>query len=154
MEKREESVKELVSLLSITDFEKRYQKNVLPLDEAGETDVERISIALVDATGVILSHLPWLIDETGKGIIPEIPLQFENALLSICADIAFIRLTDTVSSSEDARKKYDESVRLLEKIDKEHKGTLSGGHYHHAEIVDESSDETLIDKRYFKKGKF
>jgi phage gp36-like protein len=55
--------------------------------------------------------------------------QFANTLEAVCADIALDRLTDTVTvtSSENARNKYKESLALLEKINQEYQGGCSNG---------------------------
>lgn len=140
------------ALITYEEFRNRYADNVLPdIDETGEPQ-EHIKQALKDATGIIVSHLSWLIDK--NDIIENIPIQFETALKTICCDIAFLRITDKVASDEDSREKYKNSIALLEKIDREYKGGLSGPNLQSSFIVDENTDKDLVDKRFFKKGEF
>ena len=143
------------TLISYEEFAERYAKNVLPeLDEENKVQVH-VMRALEDATGIIVSHLGWLVDKNTGNIIVDIPVQFESALKTICSDIAFLRINDRVSSDEDAKEKYNNSVSLLEKIDKEYKGGLSGPNFQSSFIVDETDkDSELTDKRFFKKGEF
>ena len=68
----------------------------------------------------------------------------------ICADIAAHRLTDMVSSSEDSRNWYTDSIKLLEKIDREYQGGLSGPNIQVSSIV--KGDDGDVDFRFWKKG--
>jgi len=123
---------------------------ILPLDADGEPDAARIDTALRHATGVIVSHLPWLLDGDGEIARPVIP-QFADALEAICADIALDRLTDVFTGSENARNKYKESVALLEKINRERQGGLEGPGYQESEVVAAGAGG-IPDDRFFKKG--
>jgi phage gp36-like protein len=123
---------------------------ILP-DLDGEPDTARIENALRQATGVIVAHLPWLLDGAGEIGRPVNP-QFSEALEAVCADIALDRLTDTVTSSENARNKYKESLALLEKINREYQGGLEGPGYQESEVV-VSGQGGIPDDRFFKKGK-
>jgi phage gp36-like protein len=98
---------------------------VLPSGEDGQPDSARIETALRQAAGVIIAHLPWLLDGDGEIGRPVNP-QFADALEAVCADIALDRLTDAVTNSENARNKYKESLALLEKINREYQGGLEG----------------------------
>lgn len=125
----------------------------IPLDAEGEPDAGRIEIALAGATGIIVAHLPWLLDkETGEIARPVNP-QFAEALNAICIDIAVDRLCDTVTGSDNTRNKYKESLALLEKIDKEYQGGLTGPGYCISEIVTPNEAEGITDGRFFKKGR-
>jgi phage gp36-like protein len=124
---------------------------ILPLAEDGEPDPARIETALRQATGVIVAHLPWLLDETGD-IGRPVNAQFAEALEAVCADLALDRLTDTVTNSENARNKYKESLALLEKINREYQGGLEGPGYQESEVV-VSGKDGIPDGRFFKKGK-
>jgi len=126
------------------------QSAILPLNGDGEPDAERIETALRQASGVIVSHLPWLLDGAGEIGRPVNP-QFADALEAVCADIALDRLTDTVSGSENARNKYKESLALLEKINREFQGGLEGPGYQESEVV-VSGEDGIPDGRFFKKG--
>lgn len=140
------------NLISYKEFAGRYSENVLPdLKEDGEPK-ENVLQAINDATGIIVSHLAWLIDKEKNDIIENIDVQFESALKTICSDIAFLRINDKVASDEDSREKYKNSIALLEKIDREYKGGLSGPNLQSSFIVDENTDKDLADKRFFKKG--
>lgn len=142
------------NLISYKEFAGRYSENVLPdLKEDGEPK-ENVLQAINDATGIIVSHLAWLIDKEKNDIIENIDVQFESALKTICSDIAFLRINDKVASDEDSREKYKNSIALLEKIDREYKGGLSGPNLQSSFIVDEQADKDLEDKRFFKKGEF
>ena len=117
------------TLISYEEFAERYADNILP-----ETDAEtkepkpHVKRALEDATGIIVSHLGWLIDKETGDIVEKIPAQFER---------------------------YSNSISLLEKIDKEYKGGLSGPNLQSSFIVDESDkDGDIADKRFFRKGEF
>jgi phage gp36-like protein len=123
---------------------------VLPAGEDGKPDTARIEAALRQATGVITAHLPWLLDDAGEIGRPVNP-QFSDALEAVCADIAFDRLTDAVTGSENARNKYKESLALLEKINREYQGGLEGPGCQESEIV-VSGAGGIPDGRFFKKG--
>jgi phage gp36-like protein len=127
------------------------QSVILPLDEEGKPDEARIETALRHATGVIISHLPWLLDEGGEIAHPVNP-QFAAALEAISADIALDRLTDAVTGSDNTRNKYKESLALLEKINREYQGGLEGPGFQEAEVVI-SGEGGIADGRFFKKGK-
>jgi phage gp36-like protein len=124
---------------------------VLPLTENDKVDEARVETALRQATGVIVAHLPWLLDEDG-GIGRPVNPQFAEALEAVCADIALDRLTDTVTGSENVRNKYKESLGLLEKINREYQGGLEGPGFQESEIVVSGADG-IPDGRFFKKGK-
>jgi phage gp36-like protein len=123
---------------------------ILPQGEDDEPDEARIEAALRQSTGVIVSHLPWLLGGEGEIKRPVNP-QFADALEAICADIALDRLTDTVTNSENMRNKYKESLALLEKINREYQGGLEGPGYQGAEVVVGGKDG-VEDGRFFKKG--
>jgi len=142
----------MTPLISVEQFLSMQPSSViLPLNGDGEPDAERIEIALRQSSGVIVSHLPWLLDEAGEIGRPVNP-QFADALEAVCADIALDRLTDTVSGSENARNKYKESLALLEKINREYQGGLEGPGYQESEVV-VSGENGIPDDRFFKKGK-
>lgn len=136
------------NLLTAAEFEKRVQANSLPLSDDGSLDIERVELALADATGIIVAQLPWLLKD--EKIIDPVPVQFDAALKGICADIAAHRLTDMVSSSEDSRNWYTDSIKLLEKIDREYQGGLSGPNIQVSSIV--KGDDGDVDFRFWKKG--
>jgi phage gp36-like protein len=143
----------MTPLVSFDDFMARVpQSAVLPLGDDGDPDEARITVALQSATGVIIAHLPCLLDkETGEIATPVNP-QFAEALSAICCDITLDRLTDTVTGSENARNKYKESLALLEKIDREYQGGLSGPGLLESAVVAPSEDDGITDGRFFKKG--
>jgi phage gp36-like protein len=126
---------------------------ILPAGEDGEADAARIETALAGATGVIVAHLPWLLDkETGEIARPINP-QFADALAAVCSDIALDRLTDAVTGSENTRNRYKESLALLEKINREYQGGLEGPGYMSSEVVTPNEAEGIVDGRFFKKGR-
>lgn len=141
-------------LITYDEFASRYTQDVLPSLNEDRKPQEHVLQAISDATGIIISHLNWLIDKEKNDIIEEIPIQFGSILKTICCDIAFLRITDKVASDEDSREKYKNSIALLEKIDREYKGGLSGPNLQSSFIVDEQADKDLEDKRFFKKGEF
>lgn len=142
----------MTPLLSVEQFLSVQAASViLPLDGDGKPDAVRIEAALRQAAGVIVSHLPWLLDGSGEIGRPVNP-QFADALEAVCADIALDRLTDTVTGGENARNKYRESLALLEKINREYQGGLEGPGYQESEVVI-SGSEGIPDGRFFKKGK-
>ena len=143
----------MTPLLTAEDLEARLPPNTLPLDAEGNRDDSRITLALRESTGVIVAHLPWLLDSGTGDIAFPLPPRFADALIGICADTALYRLTDRVSSHEDDRDRYAANMRLLDKIDREYQGGLSGPDYQGAEIVDEAADGSLEDGRYWKKGR-
>ena len=138
-------------LLSAAELESRLPPNSLPLNKDMELDEPRILLALQEATGVIVAHLPWLLDNEGELVNP-IPSRFADALKGICTDTALYRLTDRVSSHEDDRDRYSANMKLLDKIDKEYQGGLSGPDFHEASVVIPSKAEGIEDSRYWKKG--
>ena len=139
----------MIPLLDVSELEARLPKDTLPLNEEGELDSERITLALQEATGIIVTHLPWLLD--GEEIGQPIPAQFKDTLLGICTDLALYRLTDKVSSSEDDEKRYESKLKLLEKIDREYKGGLSGPDYQEASLVTPDKAAGINDNRFWKK---
>jgi phage gp36-like protein len=136
--------------MTAAELEARLPANTLPLDAEGEPDLPRITLALQEATGIIVAHLPWLLDEAGEVALP-VPPRFADALTGICADTALYRLTDRVSSHEDDRDRYAANMKLLDKIDREFQGGLSGPDFQEAGIVEPSEEEGIDDRRYFKK---
>ena len=123
---------------------------VLPLGDDGAPSAARIEAALRQATGIIVSHLPWLLDGDGEIGRPVDP-QFADSLEADCADIALDRLTDAATGSENARNRYKESLALLEKINREHQGGLEGPGFHESEIV-VAEEMGIPDGRFFRKG--
>jgi phage gp36-like protein len=141
----------MTPLMPVGELAARLPPRSLPLGEDGELDEPRIILALQEATGIIVAHLPWLLDENGDLGHP-LPPRFADALLGICADTALYRLTDRVSSHEDDRDRYAANMKLLDKIDREFQGGLSGPDFQEASIVDPKTDSSLDDGRFFKKG--
>ncbi|WP_288550130.1 phage protein Gp36 family protein [uncultured Brachyspira sp.] len=139
-------------LITYEEFAGRYTQDVLPSLSEDKNPQGHVLQAISDATGIIVSHLSWLIDKEVNDITENIPIQFESVLKTICCDIAFLRINDKVASDEDSREKYKNAVNMLEKIDKEYKGGLSGPNLQSSFIVDEQADKDLADKRFFKKG--
>lgn len=123
---------------------------ILPLDADGALDEARILEALKVATGIVVAHLPWLLDASGEVALP-LPGQFGDAIRGICADLAMFRLTDAVTSKEDDLKRQAQSIDLLKTIAKERQGGLLGPEYQAAELVDDSLDPTT-DRRFYRKG--
>ena len=140
----------MTALMTAAELEARLPANTLPLNGEGEPDLPRITLALEEATGIIAAHLPWLLDEAGEVALP-VPPRFRDALIGICTDTALYRLTDRVSSHEDDRDRYAANMKLLDKIDREYQGGLSGPDYQEAGIVEPSENEGIDDRRYFKK---
>jgi phage gp36-like protein len=141
----------MTPLITVEELEARLPAHTLPLNDEGGLDEPRILLALQEATGVIVAHLPWLLDDSGELVDP-IPPRFKDALIGICTDTALYRLTDRVSSHEDDRDRYTANMKLLDKIDREFQGGLSGPDFQEAGIVEPSEDEGIEDRRYFKKG--
>lgn len=144
----------MTTLLSVEELAERLPSGTLPLAPDGESlDTARIGIALQDATGIIVSQLPWLLDEATGNIREVIPPQFDSAVRSFCCDIARHKLTDTVSSSEDEREWFKMTMSLIEKIDKEYKGGLSGPNEQESFVVEASEADGIPETRFFKKGR-
>lgn len=142
------------TLLTVGQLEERLPAATLPLAEDGETlDSKRIEIALADATGIIVAQLPWLLDGETGDIREEIPPQFDAAIRSFCADIARHKLTDTVTSREDEREWFKTTMSLIEKIDKEYKGGLSGPGLQESFVVEADESQGIPETRFFKKGR-
>ena len=138
------------TLLTASELEQRAALHSLPLGEDANLDVARVELALTDATGIIVAQLPWLLKDND---IDPVPAQFAAALKGICADIAVHRLTDTVTSSDDQRAWYSDSIKLLEKIDREFKGGLSGPDLQESSLVVAGGADDADDPRSWKKGK-
>ena len=144
----------MTTLLSAKELAERLPSGTLPLASDGESlDFARIEIALQDATGIIVSQLPWLIDGKSGDILGVIPPQFDSAIRSFCADIARHKLTDTVTSSEDEREWFKTTMSLIEKIDREYKGGLSGPNEQESFVVEADEKEGIPETRFFKKGR-
>ena len=142
------------TLLSTEEFLERVPSGTLPLvSDSDEIDRRRNEIALQDATGIIVSQLPWLLDEETGDIREVIPPQFDSAVRSFCSDIARHKLSDTVTSSEDEREWFKMTMSLIEKIDKEYKGGLSGPNEQESFVVEASEADGIPETRFFKKGR-
>jgi len=139
-------------MLSVGQFLSRIPpETVLPLDGDGKPDGARIENALRGASGIVAARLPWLLGEDGE-IVRPMPAQFADALEAMCLDFAVFRLTDAVSGSENARNRYNDNMRLLETIDREFRGGLSGPENQSAFIVEPNESEGIGDSRVWKKG--
>lgn len=144
----------MTTLLSVEELAERFPSGTLPLAFDGESlDSERIEIALQDATGIIVSQLPWLLDEMTGDIREVIPPQFDSAVRSFCSDIARHKLSDTVASREDEREWFKMTMSLIEKIDREYKGGLSGPNEQESFVVEASEADGIPETRFFKKGR-
>lgn len=141
------------SLLTVEDMKVRLGEKAVPLLDDGNIDEVKIQTAIDDATGIIVSQLPWLIDSDTGDIVEVIPVQFNQAVRSFCADIAVHRMSDTVSSSEDEREWFKTTMGMIEKIDSEYKGGLSGPNGQESFIVEADEGEGIPDTRFFKKGR-
>lgn len=142
------------TLLSVKELEERLPSGTLPLaPDSDDIDCHRVEIALHDATGIIVSQLPWLLDKDTGDIVDPVPPQFENAIRSFCADIARHKLTDMVTSSEDEREWFKMTMQLIDKIDKEYKGGLSGPNEQESFVVEANESEGIPETRFFKKGR-
>ena len=142
------------TLLTVGQLEERLPAATLPLkSDDGTLDTARVEIALADATGIIVAQLPWLLDKETGDIRDKIPPQFDAAVRSFCADIARHKLTDTVSSSEDEREWFKTTMSLIEKIDKEYKGGLSGPGLQESFVVEADESQGIPETRFFKKGR-
>jgi phage gp36-like protein len=140
----------MTPLMTVAELEARLPADTLPMNGEGELDRPRITLALQEATGIIVAHIPWLLDGAGEVALP-VPPRFADALAGICTDTALYRLTDRVSSHEDDRDRYAANMKLLDKLDREYQGGLSGPDFQEASIVDPSEDAGIGDRRYFKK---
>jgi phage gp36-like protein len=144
----------MTPLLTAAELEERLPAGTLPLaPDSDEIDTRRVEIALDDATGIIVAQLPWLLDKETGDIVETIPPQFENAIRSFCCDIARHKLTDAVSSSEDEREWFKMTMQLIEKIDKEYKGGLSGPNLQESFVVEADAASGIPETRFFKKGR-
>lgn len=142
------------TLLTVEELEERLPSGTLPLaHDSNELDTKRISIALQDATGIIVSQLLWLLDKETGDIAEPIPPQFENAIRSFCSDIAVHKLNDTVTSAEDERAWFKMTMSLIEKIDREYKGGLSGPNEQESFVVEANERDGIPETRFFKKGR-
>lgn len=142
------------TFLTLEELAERLPEGTLPLAPNSERlDTARIKIALQDATGIIVSQLPWLLDEAAGDIREAIPPQFESAIRSFCSDIARHKLTDTVTSSEDEREWFKMTMSLIEKIDREYKGGLSGPNEQESFVVEADEAQGIPETRFFKKGR-
>ena len=137
-----------MSLLTSQEFINRKDQNAFPLDELGEIDLGQVTRALDEASGIIRGYLPFLVDDEGAEVAP--PARLLPALQSIEADIAFYRLTDRVSSTEDDRNHYKDAISLLEKFSKQEQEGLEGPGTQEASLVE--ADAEGLDPRFFKKG--
>ena len=142
------------NLLSVEELEERLPAGTLPLaPDSDMVDSRRVETALNDATGIIVSQLPWLLDKESGDIIEPVPPQFENAIRSSCSDIAMHKLTDTVTSREDEREWFKMTMQLIDKIDKEYKGGLSGPAEQESFVVEANKADGIPETRFFKKGR-
>lgn len=157
-------------LLTVAELEARLPPKSLPLSqtEEGGLDEERINLALEEATGVIVAHLPWLLAEASEEsdaseaslgvsspageLIEPLPARFADAIRGICVDLARSRLDDSVTSSQDAREMVAQKIKLLETLSREYQGGLAGPEYQGAQLVEGGGVEGAHDVRFFRKG--
>ena len=138
-------------LLSVDEFLSRNSKTVLPCDDEDRVDRGKIESALLEATGVIVLHCPFVLDGGGKLLEP-LPAQFSEGLKAICRDLASWRLGDSIANSEEARLAYRDSLRTLERINEQHSGTLQTPADQGAELLGESGELTEDAPRPFWRG--
>ncbi len=141
----------MTPILDVDALEARAPSMSLPPTVDGQRDDAKILIALKEATGIIVTYLPWLLDEAGEVVQP-LPQEFAESLPGICADIALFRLGDKVTSSEDALAKYQASLSLLKKINENRPGGLEGPGYQEASIVTTGGEGEPTAERFWKKG--
>lgn len=98
-----------------------------------ERQDELIQDALVDATGIIVSYLPYLME---SGILV-VPVELRAGLEAIARDIAFFRMTDSVQDSEKAERRYMEAMRALRQMSEAQQGILDGPNLQFVETVEE-----------------
>jgi hypothetical protein len=148
-------------LVSVEQFLERVRPGepFIPLNAEGEPDAARgkaefpTELALSGATGVIVAHLPWLLDKETGEIARPVTAQFADGLDAVCIDIAVYRMSDSVTGSRNTRYKYRESVTLLKRINKEYQGGLEGPGWQTSEAVTPNEAEGITDGRFFKKGR-
>ena len=107
----------MTPLVSIEQFLSRIRPGepFIPLNDDGEPDAARLEIALSGATGIIVAHLPWLLDkETDEVALPVNP-QFATALDAICTDIACDRMSDIPTGSENSALQIQREHRAFGK---------------------------------------
>jgi phage gp36-like protein len=145
----------MTPLLSVEQFLERVNSRepFIPRNDDDEPDAARVEIVLSGATGVIVAHLPWLLDKESGEIARPVNPQFADALDAVCADIAVDRMSDPVTGSENTRNRYKESLALLEKIDREYQGGLAGPGLLESCVVESNEADGIEDNRFFKKGR-
>lgn len=130
------------------DFIGRFPSDTLPQDGAGKPDRKKIDAALTGARETVIGYLPFLVDEAGKDVAP--PQRIRRTVIGIIMDVAYWRLTDRVSSDEDARERCKAAVRLLERLSATEQDGREGPGSQKASIV--KADAKGKDPRVFKKG--
>lgn len=141
----------MTPILTAAELAERLPPDTLPTDAEGNFEV-RVTLALEAATGTIVALLPWFLGDNGE-IAQPLPPQFAGALAGICADIALYRIFDAVSASEDTREKYAAAIKLLQQINRDYQGGLSGPGYQTSAVVVPNDVEGIADGRFWKKGR-
>lgn len=127
------------TLLSSDELKLRAAEAALSSPSTGEFDQVRVEAALRDATGIIVMHCPFLLGADGELLEP-LPAQFAEGLRAVCADIAVMRLSDTLRGSEEAQSAYKASIRMLERINEQQSQTLAVPAEQTAELVGDDGE--------------
>lgn len=85
----------------------------LPRLDSGEIDEKRCQAAIGDASAMVRTYLPSLLDENGEPVTP--PARIAATLVPICVDICLYLLNDH-PGEEDAEKRYERAIKLLEAL--------------------------------------
>lgn len=104
----------ITAYATVTDIQNRYGEDALFIvadrDDDNALNTDKIYRALLDSTAEMNAYIAQRYD---------LPLPKTPALLAgVCVDIALYRLSPDSSYTEEKRKRYEDAIKLLEKIAK------------------------------------
>jgi len=120
----------------------------LPLLGDGTVNTAKVTAALEDASNVIRTYLPDLIDGDGLPVDPP-PARIAGTLKTVTRDIAVYFLSD-MNGEEFTRKRYEDALRLLKSLGGNGGGKSEGESG--PEPLEESGAELIGGSCSFKRG--
>ena len=125
-----------MNYLTIDELKLRDEER-LPTDDQGDLKVSRIEAALSDASEMVRTYLPSLIDEEGIPLPP--PARIAGSLKPIVRDLCLYLLNDR-PGEESAKIRYDNAINLLKALGTGESGSSSASG---PEVLDSDAAELI-----------